>query len=368
MILGGAQENTLLTLHGLKQRPSCDVHFACGPEISSEGSLLDEVSKLDIPIHIIPHLRRNLHPLDDILAFKELIEYFQQHAFDIVHTHSSKAGTLGRIAARRAGIPLIIHTIHGLAFDTYQSRLRNTIYIAAERIAAQNADVQIAVCKTMAQQALDAGIGKPDATRTIYSGFSLDPFLKVPPREKDGRFVIGLIARMFELKGHEDLMKLAPSLLKQSPHVYLRIVGDGPLQPQWKQWTQRWPQFESRVHFSGKVMPSQVPEELKHMDALLHLSWREGLARTIPQALAACRPVCVYDIGGASEIVQNGQTGWVLAPGDLAGVAQAVEEMQTNPALAQRLAQEGQSQVRALFAVEKMQNEIFETYQKWSSR
>jgi glycosyltransferase involved in cell wall biosynthesis len=364
MILGGAQENTLFTLQGLKRDTDWEVHLAYGPELGKEGSLIEESRGLGVILHPLQHLRRDLHPWQDYLAYKELIEYFRCEKFDLVHTHSSKAGILGRIAADKAGVPHIVHTIHGLAFDDYQSALKNWLYIRAERAAARHCHQIFSVCRTMIDQALAAGVGKEAMFRTIYSGFDLKGFLAVKPRVSRSRLVLGMIARMFEFKGHEDLMKLAPMILKKWDNVDFLIVGDGPMRTDWDRWISEHPQWKNRIEFGGRVKPHEVPAQFEKMDMLLHLSWREGLARTIPQALAAGRPVCVYDVGGAREIVKNGRTGWIVPPGDLDGVVEAISEMKRNPREAARMAEEGRERVINIFGVETMQREILETYRE----
>ena len=364
MIQGGAQENTLLTLQGLKRDTPWEIHLAFGPEIGEEGSLVEAARATGITLDPLRFLRRNLDPWNDLRACRELIEYFERERFDLVHTHSSKAGILGRIAARRAGVPRIMHTIHGLAFDTFQPAWRRFIYRQAEQVAAAHCDGIIGVCQTMLDEALAAGIGNRAMLRMIPSGFDLEPFLAVKPRAPDGRFVVGMVARMFEFKGHEDLMKLAPALLGEWNDLDLRIVGDGPLRRDWEAWMVEHPQWKSRIQFPGRVAPRDVAAEMERMDMILHLSWREGLARSIPQALAARRPVCVYDAGGAREIVRRGETGWILPPGDLRGVIEAIRTIKRDPEVARAAAERGCERVKKLFAVEAMQRAILNLYRE----
>jgi glycosyltransferase involved in cell wall biosynthesis len=367
MILGGAQENTLLTLQGLRRDTPWEIHLAYGPE-QDEGSLVEEAQKLGVVLHPLKSLKRNLNLWDDLRAHEELLNFFRDEDFDLVHTHSSKAGVLGRIAARGAGIPRIVHTIHGLAFDDYQPCWKNAIYVAAEQWASENCDFIIGVCQTMIDQALAEGIGSRSAMRAIYSGFPLDSFLSIQPRSSDNRFVIGLVARMFELKGHEDLMKLAPKIFQHWEDVDFLVVGDGPLRQQWDAWLSVHSKWKSRIQFVGRVAPDQVAQQIQKMDLVLHLSWREGLARVIPQALAAARPVCVYDIGGASEVVENGKNGWIVRPGDLKKIEEVIEILKSNRSLVRTMGECGRERVRNRFAVETMQREILKVYQELGLR
>lgn len=361
MILGGAQENTLLTLQGLKRDTDWEIHLAYGPDVGGEGSLVEAARNLGMIMDPLKHLHREAGWWD-VRAFQELLEYFSEHSFDLVHTHSSKAGVLGRVAARRAGVERIVHTIHGLAFDEYQSWLKNRMYVAAERIAAENCDKIISVCDTMIEQALAYGVGKRSQMKTIYSGFPLDAFLGVAPPRASKSFEIGVIARMFPLKGHEDLMKLAPRIFERWADVRLRIVGDGPMKKNWDDWLKLHPEHGTRIHFVGRVFPHQIVAEIEKMDMVLHLSWREGLARVIPQAMAASRPVCAYDIGGAREIIKNDVTGWMVRPGDLQEILQVIWKIRENSRVVQNVILQARDVARERFSIETMQREILAVY------
>jgi glycosyltransferase involved in cell wall biosynthesis len=367
MILGGAQENTLLTLQGLRRDTDWEIHLAYGPDVGGEGSLVEEARSLGIVIDPLTHLHREAG-LWDFCAYRELAEYFSEHQFDLVHTHSSKAGVLGRIAAQRVGIDRIVHTIHGLAFDEYQTPLKNWMYITAERIAAENCDKIISVCDTMIEQALTYGVGRRSRMKTIYSGFPLGSFLKVAPKKVSTPFVIGVIARMFPLKGHEDLMKLAPMILKRWKDVTFRIVGDGPMKQEWEDWLAQNPECNGHVKFVGRVSPDQIAGQIAQMDMVLHLSWREGLARVIPQSMAASRLVCAYDIGGAAEIIEENGTGWIVQPGDFNSILRIIEKIRENPELATKVCLKARNRVEEMFSVEKMQEEILAVYRELGLR
>ncbi len=363
MIHGGAQENTLLTLQGLKELTDWEIHLACGSEIGREGNLLPEVEALGIPCHVLPGLKRDLNLREDFVAYHQLHQLFLRQAFDLVHTHSSKAGILGRMAARQARTLCIIHTIHGLAFDDYQTWWRNVIYRFAERAAAENADRIVTVCNHMRDCALAAGVGEPSQYRTIYSGFPLEGFFSVRPRTPaPGRFVLGMIARMFPMKGHEEMMKMASTILERWPDLDLRIVGDGPLRPDWGKWLGKHQVWRRRIEFTGRVPAGNIPAQLAQMDGVIHLSLREGLPRVVPQALAAGRPVCVYNVGGVAEVVEHGKTGWLVEPGDTESLLKALSRMKENVPLFD--AEYARHRVQKLFDYRHMQQQIVRLYEE----
>ena len=249
LIVGGAQENTLSTVLGLSRKSGVSVELISGPTTGPEGSLEAAISGLPGMLFNVPSLVRPVSPLDDAKALGHLTRLFSQKKPDIVHTHSGKAGILGRLAARRAGVPVIIHTIHGPSFGEFQGSLANFVFRSAERFAARYTTHFITVAEAMTRQYLSAGIGRPEQYTRIFSGFNLGPYLaatnsmnlraKLGIRPDD--FVVGKIARLFELKGHDDLFAVAPRLVEKCPRMKFLLVGDGP-------WRQR---FESMARALG---------------------------------------------------------------------------------------------------------------------
>ncbi|MEP6663706.1 MAG: glycosyltransferase, partial [Verrucomicrobiota bacterium] len=206
LIVGGAQENTVSTVLGLQSRPDVQVDLISGPTNESEGSLESFFTK-EHSLQIVPELVRRIHPASDWKALQKLTAIFEKTKPGIVHTHSGKAGILGRIAAHRAGIPVIIHTIHGPSFGSFQTAPANFIFRAAEKYAARFTTHFISVADAMTEQYLAAGIGRPQDYTRIFSGFNMEPFLLAQNdpvfREKLGLapddFVVGKIARLVEL-------------------------------------------------------------------------------------------------------------------------------------------------------------------------
>ena len=371
LIVGGAQENTVASVLGLRHKPGIEVDLISGPTTGAEGSLESKFAGAPEILSIVSELVRPVHPLKDFLALRKLERIFREHKPDIVHTHSGKAGILGRLAARRAGVPIIIHTIHGPSFGPFQGGLSNFIFTAAERRAARGTDHFIVVADAMTAQYLAAGIGRPSQYTKVFSGFPLEPFLTAKPdpalRAKLGLqpedFVVGTIARLVKLKGHDDLFAVAPELVRRCPQIKFLLVGDGEYRARFETLA-RALKLERHFIFTGLVPPGEVPALVGIMDAVAHLSLREGLPRALPQALAAAKPVVAYDCDGAREVCLENQTGFLLRPGDLESLKTRLLQLAHDPALREKFGRHGQNFVRQNFSVEGMVDGIYNIYRK----
>ena len=370
LIVGGAQENTVATVLGLRRRPKVEVSLISGPTSGPEGSLEPLVTGIPELLTRVPELVRPVRPWLDLRALFALTRIFRAQRPDIVHTHSGKAGVLGRLAARRAQVPIILHTLHGPSFGPFQSAPANFVFTAAERIAARCTDHFVTVADAMRDQYLAAGIGRPEQYTRIFSGFDLAPFLAAQNDSvlraqlgiAPGDFVVGKIARLFELKGHDDLFAAAPELVRRCPQMKFLLVGDGAWRGRFEQMAGDL-RLQKHFIFIGLVPPSEVPRYVGVMDALVHLSRREGLPRALPQAMAAAKPVVAFDCDGAREVCLDGETGFLLKPGDLSGLSQSLERLASDAALRQRLGQRGQEFVKERFPTERMVEELFALYE-----
>ncbi len=368
LILGGAQENTLLTCEGLARRGH-DVTLITGPAIGPEGQLVDRAIGGGYRLIVIDALRRAIHPMRDRASFRALIRHFNSLAPEVMHSHSSKAGILARRAAARCGVPMIAHTIHGLAFHPYQAWWLNRLYITLERRAARQTDAMISVADAMTRQALAAGVGRPEQYTTIYSGMETEPFLRRPAAADEFRARLGLpegailatqVSRLAELKGHEHLIAAAPAVPE---NVHFCLVGDGVLRGTIERQIAQ-AGLTDRFHLTGLIDPREIPAAMHASDFVVHCSLREGLARALPQAMLAGRSVVSYDVDGAAEVVHDGQTGMLLPPKDVDGLAVAITRLAEDAEMRARLGAAGRELVREKFAAETMVAEIEKVYQK----
>ena len=370
LILGGSQENTLLSCEGQADHGNT-VSLVFGPIYGPEGSMLERAnSHGGIETIQTPNLVREMSPLKDFRCYRDLKKIIADWKPEVVHTHSSKAGIIGRTAAWKLNIPCVVHTIHGLAFHPYQAKWRNAIYIAAERYAAKRCHKIICVADAMRDQALAQQIGISNQYITVHSGMETQQFTN-PARSRkqvreelgfsDDDFVLGTIARLAELKGHDDLLDALSLTMRERPNLKLLWIGDG-----W--WRDRLMKrvsnfaLEDNVVPTGLVQPHKIGEYIQAMDALVHPSYREGLPRAVPQALLSSVPVIAYDVDGAKEVCIDGETGRLVKAGDLAALRNAVIWMMDHPNEKTQMGINGCKMCLQMFASHKMVDKLEEIY------
>lgn len=421
LILGGSQENTVLSCIG-QARLGHQVHLAFGPIFGPEGSMRDRVETFnaqvrlgaerardvgrlkpaiepgsplrEIVTHEIPNLVREVSPRRDHRAMRELEALVRTIDPDVVHTHSSKAGILGRGAAWRvkAGAlamsrPKVVHTIHGPPFMPIEGGLArrtkiallNQVYTWTEQWAAHRCNTIVSVADAMTREFIRRGIGAPVQYTTVRSGMETDDFLMPRPGETRDevrsrlgmsreQFVFGVVARLAQHKGHDDLLDAIAEDLKANPTWRMVWVGDG-----W--WRERLvararqmglgvceldrPDRAGSVPhaaltLTGLVPPGDIPGLMRAMDVLAHPSYREGLPRTVPQALLAGACPVAYDVDGTGEVCRELQTGRLVRLADIAGLREAIRWCAAEPLARRALVERGQQEVRDAFSVEAM--------------
>jgi glycosyltransferase involved in cell wall biosynthesis len=360
LIVGGAQENTLLSCEGQHARGH-EVTLITGPAIGPEGSLLERARSSGYRVEVINEMRRAIHPLRDWKVYRKLICRLREIDPVVVHTHSSKAGIIGRRAAHKAGCRFIVHTIHGLAFTASTNRLVNKVYEKLERDAAPITHRIVCVADAMRDQSLAAHIGRPGQYVTVYSGMDTAPFLSPPvPRAvvraelglRDGDVAVGTIARLFDLKGHDDLLNLAPRLCAKFPQLKFLWIGGGSLRAQFEARIAAM-NLKDRFILTGLVPPAEIPQLTNAMDILVHPSRREGLARALPQGQLAGCPVITYDIDGNREGLIDGQTGYCLPPFDVSRLRDALAMLLDDPLKRREMGQRGRE-----FAVSRFDTKV----------
>ncbi len=332
--------------------------------------MLDRAQRYGYRVEVLNDMRRAIKPFKDWKTYRHLVRRFSQLKPDVVHTHSSKAGIIGRRAAYRADVPVIIHTIHGLAFTASASNLVNSVYKRLERRAAPLTTRIVCVADAMREQSLAAGIGRESQYVTVYSGMEIGPFLSpAVPREavrrqlglKPEHVVVGTIARLFELKGHDDLLDIAPQLCATYPNLRFLWVGDGILRGAFEQRMDAMG-LRDRFVLTGMVPPEDVAKYTAAMDILAHPSRREGLARALPQAALAGVPSVTYDVDGNREGVLDGKSGFVLPAFDKAKLSESLAVLLNDSGLRLRMGAAGRAFAMRRFDAKVMIEELEKVY------
>jgi len=372
LILGGAQENTLLSCEDLMRTYGDDVLLVTGPALGPEGSLMDRARAGGVPMEVVSQLRRPIHPWRDLASYFRIKRILRDFQPEVVHTHSAKAGILGRAAASRLGVPAIVHGVHGAPFHPYQGRGARAFFRACERWAASRCHAFVSVADAMTDLMVEARIAPREKFTTIYSGMEVEPFLhSAEHRERVRRelgyrpehVVVGKVARLFHLKGHQYLIQAARRVVDAQCNVRFLLVGDGLLADRVRRQIAA-AGLEGHFQLTGLVPPERIPELIAAMDVVVHASLREGLARVLPQALTAAKPVVSYDVDGAREVVIPRQTGYLLPPKSVAEMADALIQLAADPALRDRFGAEGRRRFTDTFRHERMTAQLRSLYER----
>jgi len=371
LILGGAQENTLLCCEDLMRIYGDEVLLITGPPLGPEGSLLERARAKGVPLEIIPSMRRAILPGHDLLSYRRLKHLLKKFQPDVVHTHSAKAGILGRAAAWKLKVPAIVHTVHGAPFHPWQNKWARRFICACERWAAKRCHALVSVAEAMTEQLVSASVAPREKFITIYSGMEVEPFLKADEHRLrirhelgygENHVVIGKIARLFRLKGHDDVICAARKVIAANPSVRFLFVGDGIFRERLQRQIAD-AGLTNYFQFTGLVAPERIPELIAAMDIVVHASLREGLARVLPQALIAGRPIVSYDVDGAREVTLDDVTGFLTPPRDVERLAAALIRLATDAGLRARFGSEGRRRFTDQFRHERMTEQLRQLYQ-----
>jgi glycosyltransferase involved in cell wall biosynthesis len=366
--LGGAQQNTLYTVSHLNKERFEPVL------ITGEGGILDDDARklTGVEVIFVPGLVRSIVPIFDFTAFWRLYKILRRIKPDIVHTHSSKAGILGRWAAWFAKVPAIIHTFHGFGFHDFQHPITRWLYVAIEKITAPVTNKFIVVAADNIDKALKEGIGKRENYLVIHSGIDTKKY-KTPVANKAAkRAELGLkpedkavttIGPFKPQKNLPDFFKAAAIIARQNPKAVFLVVGDGALRPQ----------FESQIkdlELTEKVKllswRRDTAELLAISDIFVMTSLWEGLPRAILEAMCAGIPVVANNVDGVNEVVQNGITGYLTTPNQPQQTALKVIELLANPDITKSMGLAGKTAITEDFDINQMiiQQESLYTHSK----
>ncbi len=364
---GGAQENTFHTVR-LSNRARFESSLISGPTFGDEGSIEDAVRGAGIEIQREPNLVRPISPAEDALTVARLVRRFRRDRPHIVHTHTSKAGILGRAAARIAEVPAVVHTPHGNVFDGYFSRWKTRVFVEAEKRAAAWTDRIIELTPGGIDEHLAQGIGRRDQFVHIFSGIDLTPYDDARRRRAETRaklgvaaddFVVGAVGRLEPVKGFTYFMAASQRIAAEAPRARFVHAGDG---SQAAEIRRQRGALNGRMTFLG--LRGDVPDLMAAFDALVVPSLNEGMGRVILEAGAAGTPVVASRVGGIPEVVRNGETGLLVPPRNPQAITDAVLALERDPDRARAMGAAGRAHVVPAFSLESMVMRIETLYEE----
>ncbi len=369
LIVGGAQEHTIQTVAGLRATGRHSADLITGPTFGPEGSFVPEARRLGVEPQVIASLRREVNPFLDPIAYRRLVTIFRRRQYHVVHTNSSKAGILGRLAARKAAVPLVVHTVHGWGHHDRQNPILRRLFIRLERACADFSDGLVVVSPRNMEKGLRDGIGTPEKYVTIRSGVDLSRYAG-PRRTRaevrrelgipEDASVIGTVTRLSPQKAPQVFVDAAAAVVRDEPGTSFVVVGDGPLGESVKRLAARLG-IDGAVRFTG--LRSDVPDLLGAFDIFVLSSLWEGLPRAIPEAMVAGLPVIASAVDGNAEVVEPGVTGLLVPPGNPSALAEAELVLLRDPDLAARMGRAGRERVQA-FDVRRMIEDTVALYDR----
>jgi glycosyltransferase involved in cell wall biosynthesis len=368
LAVGGAQDNTFISVE-FGDRSKYNVHLASNPE----GIWRDRALTVADVFHPLPHLINPINPVEDLQALLDIVSLLRREQFDLIHTHSSKAGILGRLGAKIAGVPAVVHTIHGFPFHDFMSLPQRQLYINLEKMMKSYTDFIVTVSELNRQQGASLGILDLEHSQTVYSGIDFTKLdqpvnqeairesLDIPP---DWQIIV-MVGRLDPQKAPHYLIDAFAQVVSKCPKTILLLVGEGEEQPNLEAQVKRL-NISNQVKFLG--FRSDVAAILQTADIFALSSLWEGLGRAMTEAMLLGKPVVVPEIYGIPEIVHHQETGLLFPPGNVEKLAQHLIYLLENPTIAQELGNNGKKLTRKLFDAKIMVEQLEEIYQKLLNR
>jgi glycosyltransferase involved in cell wall biosynthesis len=365
--LGGAQKVTLLTLERLP-RDRYELALVTGPE----GLLVDWANRIpDLTRVWIPSMVREISFGSDLHTFFALWRLFRRENPQIVHTHSTKAGIIGRWAARLAGVPLIFHTAHGFGFNDFQRPAVRRFYEWLECITAKITTRLFVVSYANAKKAETCGVARPGEWVLSRDAISVDEFLKPAPANlkrpewgvPEEKIVVGMVACFKQQKCPEDFVEVAARVLKETGGVHFIMAGDGELRPSVEERIRRHG-IADHITLLGWQNEADMPEIYRSLDIVVLTSLWEGLPCVFSEAMACERPIVATNVDGAREAIVHGDNGYLHEPHDVDGMAQSVLGLIRDAQLRRDMGRRGKGRVME-FDIATSVSVVDATYRKY---
>ena len=348
--------------------------LATGREDRSEGNYLALSGTTLDSLVLVPALRREIRLAGELDALKQLVALVRQFRPQIVHTHTAKAGTLGRLAARWCRVPVTVHTYHGHVLQGYFGAVETRIYIAIERWLARRTTRLLAVSERVREELLALGIGRAERFDVVPLGLELAPFLDAEAWRGQLRHelgyseqdvLVGIVARLVPIKAHEIFLRAAVALSQRAPHTRFLVIGDGERRAELETLARQLG-LGDRVRFLGWRL--DLHRVYVDLDVVVLASRNEGSPVSLIEAMAAARPVVATRVGGVPDIVKHGRQGLLVPADDVEALASAIEDVVTAPDRGRKMGEAGRTRVYPAFTAERLVADIDRLYTELLAR
>jgi len=365
--IGGPAIHTILLTAGL-DAARFESTLVSGVEAAYEGNMLDLAAQKGVQPLVIPELGREINPLKDWVTLLKLYRLFRDRRPHIVHTHTAKAGTVGRMAARLAGVPVVVHTFHGHVFHDYFGPLQTRVFIGIERLLASLSDRIVTVSDGQRRELAEYGVASLDKIAVVPLGFELDALLNCEPlrgqlrRElgiPDGMALVGIVARLAAIKNHRLFLDAARLIVEAGQEAMFLIVGDGELRADLEAYVAEL-KLGERVIFTG--WRRDLPRIYADLDVVALSSLNEGTPVSLIEAMAAAKPVVATRVGGVSDVILDKESGYLVQSKDAEGLARGILDLLRAPDRAREMGLAGRVAVQPKYASETMLANIEKLY------
>ncbi|MEA3346054.1 MAG: glycosyltransferase [Chloroflexota bacterium] len=365
--IGGPAIHTSLLTAGLEEE-GFETLLVTGIPGQHEGDMSYLAQEMEIEPIVIPELRRNINPKDALIALFKLYRLLRRERPQVVHTHTTTAGLLGRLAAKLVGVPVILHTFHGHVLRGYFSPTVSKALTWIERFLALLSDKIVTVSEGQRRELAELGVAPLGKIIVVHLGFELEDILTCESHRGELRHelgisnddrLIGIVARLTSIKNHRLFLQMAKLVAEAMPQTRFLVVGDGELREELEAYA-RDLGLDERVIFTGWWR--DLPRLYADLDVMTLTSINEGTPTSLIEAMAARVPVVATEVGGVPDIVADGKTGYLVRPGDAQGMAEAVIELLRNPKRAQEMGQKGQEAAYPKFAAQTLIANVKELY------
>lgn len=371
LTIGGDTNVVLDIADYLNNHPLYEVHLAVGPVLRHEVDLTYLAYEHKIPITMIPSLVNHINPWLNLKALLEVLTVIRQGKFDVVHTHSSVAGVVGRFAAFIARVPVLVHHVHGWGIQENMSTVVRTLYLVLERICALFTDRLIAVSTPTIQKGLAYRICKQEKFVLVYNGINLEKFRQQVDRQKvfsdlglkPECKIVGMIARLDQQKNPLDFIRAAAVVVKKYPKVQFLIAGDGSLRSECESLIDELNLRDTLFLLGYRDDISQIMPILSF--TVLSSLW-EGLPVVFQEAMSAGKPTVANDVDGARDVIIDGETGYLVTPHRPEEMAERILYLLNNDAICHEMGLKAQKYSER-FSSQQMVEKIASLYRELST-